>query len=121
MVLHPPFFISSRLMPAIKVDNVTISIERSSKERFGRESVTVYFDLPDGTEVVEDDLYVLYSTPTQEVFSTLFAFLGCGRRATEETEDGGPLFAPELHDWIKCNEEVFGMLQCDLDEGPQVI
>lgn len=121
MILHQPFFISARLLPAIKIDGVTISIERGAHDRMGRESVTCYFDLPDGTEVVDDDLSVFYNTPTQEVFSTLFAFLGCGEQAHSDTEEGPALFDARLHEWIKANEEEFGSLQFDLDEGPRLI
>lgn len=121
MILHQPFFISARLLPAIKVDGVTISVERGAHDRMGREGVACYFDLPDGTEVVDDDLNVLYSTPTQEVFSTLFAFLGCGKQAYCDTDEGPALFDQRLHEWIEANEEEFGCLKFDLEEGPQLI
>jgi flavodoxin len=121
--MKAPFFISARLLPAIKVDGVTISLQRGIPDPASgyREKTKLYFDLPDGTEIIDDTLNVLRNTPTQDVFGTLFAFLGCGEQAYSDTDEGTAMFDKRLHDWIRDNKEEFSLLKIDLEEGPQLI
>jgi hypothetical protein len=57
--LLPPFEISSRLLPAVRVGDACISIEYGAGGLNGhRQPFTYYIDLPDGTEYSGTDLEI---------------------------------------------------------------
>jgi hypothetical protein len=56
MTLQHPFFISSRLLPAIKIGGTTVSLEQIGCTSDGRDEYQIWFDMPDGTEIRESGL-----------------------------------------------------------------
>lgn len=56
MILHHPFFISSRLLPAIKLGDATLSLLDSKAWRDGRQVAAFAIDLPDGAAYVDNSM-----------------------------------------------------------------
>jgi hypothetical protein len=130
MVLQQPFIISARLLPAIKIADCTISLERRDRDSEGRWMFRIYFDFKDGRKFVEDTLRSGcggIGGGTQEMFETLFSFLTWAGEAAHwrqlsgcesENED---LFCPEITEWCEQNNDDISCLACDIKEKKGLI
>lgn len=130
MRLKPPFMISSRLLPAIKVEDCTISLEREGQNSEGRWEFKIYFDFDDGREFVEDGLRSGCGGTgggTQEMFGALFSFLSAaGEAAYWKNRDGSEsedldLFCPEVVEWCGQNSDEISCLACEVEETEGLI
>lgn len=77
MILHPPFEISARLMPAVQIGGATLSLTVSGRRTAdGRDIYEAWIDLPDGTEHEITDLRSgCQGGKVQEGMSALLGFL----------------------------------------------
>ena len=126
MILHPPFSISSRLLPALVVGGATISFERGQ----------FIIDLPDGTEHTVTDLHpprgrVKGHNDTPErllasMFGALLSFLSaCAesrayarRRGKDEMEgDNSDLFPSHVGEWAESCSDDLSCLQLEIEES----
>ena len=56
MILHHPFFISARLLPAIKLGDATLTLLDAKAWRDGRQVAAFAIDLPDGAAYVDNSM-----------------------------------------------------------------
>jgi hypothetical protein len=118
MILKPPFKISGRLLPALQIGRAWVSIEliTCTQARY-------FIDLPDGTEVVGDDLSCRAGITLQGAFESLLSFLGAYAEAidygtrTGRASENKDLFPASLADWATGNSDEIGMTQLMLSEG----
>lgn len=116
MILHPPFLISARLLPALKIGDACLSCEPST--------ATFYLDTPSFEHVIND----FSPGPTRDLqgwFADICAFMDAAgesreyRGCTGEPGDNEDLFPPEVVDWIVEHLDEIATYHCDLEEGPQ--
>ncbi len=125
MQLKPPFAISSRLLPALKIGDAWISLEAIGC-RDNRLVYRWYIDLPNGEEFSEADL----SSPRddlQEMFATLLDFLSaCAEGIAYQTRTGresenSDLFPAAVGQWATENSDEISILACEIEETPELI
>lgn len=120
MNLFPPFAISARLAPAIRIGDAWLSYDAG---RF-------VIDLPDGTEYVITDYRPGCHADLQRQFSDVLSFLGaCAEsRAYGRRVDGDPmggcssnLFPDNVGEWAEANVDEISTLQCEIEENENLI
>ena len=119
MQLSTPFFISSRLLPAIKIADGVISLE-PVKRAGPHIRWRWYIDLPEG-EFSEADMRTSWGT--QRAFESLLGFLSACAESyrykmsfpDSEPENLDP-FPPEVAEWAYINSDEISMLCCELEE-----
>ena len=125
MILHPPFKISSRLLPAVDIDGCCIQLHYARQP--GREGRTRYawtIDLPNGGEFAGDDLQSgVGRHGLQEGFASLLTFLGAAgdsvnyeQRTGCEAEDSS-LFPRPVCEWAADYTDEISMLQLEIGES----
>lgn len=119
MILHGPFVISPRLLPALRVEKAWIHLEYATEP--GTDGRTRYrwtIDLPDGSSFTGDDLQSGVGGGTlQEGFVSLLSFL---RAAGESYMTGGEnadLFPPPVVEWAYQYDLDLSLLACEIEEG----
>lgn len=129
MKLHAPFSISARLMPALVVGGATISLEIGpTPTRDGRARYIGWIDLPDGSEHEVTDLASGVGGGTlQRGFASLCCFLSAAaesrmyRERSNRKGENEDLFPPAVVEWAcSCSDEL-SMLECDLEETPNLL
>jgi hypothetical protein len=121
--LKEPFLISSRLLPAIKVGDCTISLD------FDGYTCTVYFDFDNGESYEDDNLHPprCGSPSTQDMFRSLFSFMSaCGEsvnysRSRDCEGENADLFCTEVAEFCAEHGDELSMLACELEETPDLI
>lgn len=113
MILHSPFQISSRLLPALYIGGAWLQLEALPRDAEGRTVYRYTIDLPDRKNPVrgEDLRSGCQGGTLQEGFGSLLAFLSA------EAEEEGIFESHPLHVWAKKNSDEIGMLQCDIEES----
>lgn len=118
MKLESPFIISARLLPAIVIDNVTIS--------FNPKNNVFYFD---GSEFnyTADDYNPGANHDIQDCFVDILNFLsafaeaiGYENRTGRESENKS-LFPVIMSDWAVKNSDEFAMLGLEIEEFELII
>ena len=113
MILKPPFAISARLLPALRVGDAWLSWDGTD----------FYLDTPDFDYTVDD--FHPGAGDTQECFRAIFSFMEAAaesrqcrdRRGGEIDPDGNEgLFPPHIVDWIVDNLGEIQCLGCDIEE-----
>lgn len=109
-----PFIISSRLKPAIKVGDATISIETVRLRRDGRYQYRYFIDTPE-FEYVEADIQT-HKHDLKEALSTLLSFLGAAAEAyNRPNSDNKDLFPSNVMEWAHQNSDEISMAQLELE------
>ena len=127
MILHEPFQISARLLPAIKVGKVTISIEADGKTSDGRIRWKYYLDGKDWEYENNDLKSGVGGGSLQDAFASLLSFLSaCGESIAYGRRSGTPgdnanLFPPHVGEWADQYSDELSMLECELEENPELI
>jgi hypothetical protein len=133
MVLHEPFIISSRLMPAVKVGDATISAEWDGETSDKRAQVRFFIDKPDGPDgpgwtYEANDLHSGVGGATmQGMFACLLSFLqACAesvnyRRRTGRRGENEDLFPPHVAEWASHNSDEMGVLEIELEETDDLL
>lgn len=122
--LHAPFEISARLMPAIRIDGATLSLDYGRTDRAGRIHWDCWIDLPDGSEHEITDLRSgCQGGNLQGGFGALLGFLSAAaesysyRQRTGRTGENEDLFSPAIVAWAdSCSDEI-SMRACEVDEA----
>lgn len=126
MILHPPFQISSRLLPSLVIEGVTISIERRKERSFdNRDQFNIYFDFPiqpnvapgtdmgfvtNKTEIVDDFRSGCGGGTILDAFKGILDFL-CN------DGENDPIFKGMIHQWAMENRGEIEMCSFDIGEG----
>jgi len=129
MILKPPFEISSRLLPAVRVNGAFLSLGISGRTtRDGRALYECWIDLPDGSEHEITDLHSgCQGGSVQEGMAALLSFLSAAAESRQYRErndrpgENEDLFSVAIVDWASENSDELGMLSCELDETPNLI
>jgi hypothetical protein len=120
MKLRPPFIISARLLPALKIGDVTLSLD----DRYAhgdRDVCTFYFDGPDFAHT-DVGLSVLPGTPAQRCFESMLSFLGAAAEAWDRPDsDNRTLFPPAVMQWANENSSEIYQVESDLEHNPNLI
>ncbi len=125
MKLHPPFEISSRLLPSIKVGDGTISLECVGVKH-NRLAWRWFADIPAG-EFSASDLYggawdTDNAEGTQRTFVALLSFLSaCAEGIRYGSGENYMLFPAAVGAWAAENSDEIGSLKCQLDETPSLL
>lgn len=129
MILHPPFEISSRLMPSLKVGQAVVSLNLSGRTtREGRDVYECWIDLPDGSEHEVTELHSgCQGGSVQEGFAALLSFLSAAAESRQYRERTGrqgeneDLFPSVIVDWACQYSDEIGMLAIKIEETPKLI
>lgn len=128
MKLKPPFIISARLAPALKIGDATLSFDNG---RFvfdfadGSEHVVTDFNFPQGRIQGKTDERFL-----QDGFSAILSFLGaCAEsrkyavRRGKDSMDGenSSLFPDHVGQWAEQWSDEIAMLDCEITEAEDLI
>ncbi len=127
MILHEPFCISSRLLPALKIGNDYLSIEALRYDHENRTVYRAYLDLADGKEYEINDLRSGCGGGTiQEGMESLLAFLEAAAEAyryemSGHKSENSDLFEPEVNEWAYQNGDYIAVLQMELEENLNLV
>ena len=130
MTLHAPFFISSRLLPALKAGSMIIQLAYSKRPgRQGRVRYAWTIDLDDGQSFSDDDLQSGgQGGDLLDGFKSLLSFLSASGESyahrtfrTKETEvdpdSNESLFPAPIPEACHQNDSELSMLQLHLEES----
>lgn len=122
MILRSPFFISSRLLPAIKVGGGTIQLQYSDlSDTEGRTRYKWVVDLESGKSFSGNDLRSgVGGGNLKEGFISLLSFLSaCGESFARHGEEGenSDLFPLEVAKWAADNCEEISFALFEIEEG----
>lgn len=123
MILKHPFFISSRLLPAVKIGEDELSIEFDGESRDGRAIYKVSIDFADGTEYVDNSMKSgVGGGSLRDGMVAFLSFLGAAaesyRRGGGENED---LFPPHVVEWANLHDGEISIAQFEIEETPDCI
>lgn len=118
MTLKHPFFISSRLLPAVRVGEDTVSIEFGKQSPDGRIHYRVHIDFVDGTEFVDESLRSgVGGGSLRDGMSSYLSFLGAAaesyRNGSGENSD---LFPPHVVEWAHQHNGEISVVQFEIEE-----
>lgn len=122
MELKAPLFISARLMPAIKIGDVVISLTIAFKKRDeeGRTIYKCFIDFPDGTKHEIKDLRSGCQGGTiLEGFQSLLSFLSSAgesfnhKRMAGENSD---LFPQTITEWASNHIDELALMDFEINE-----
>ena len=107
MILNHPFIISGRLLPALKINDSTLSLD-PSKTRF-------YLDTPEMSVTIKDFIPGL-GMKLQDCFVCLLDFMSF---SAEETDSD--LFDPAIVRWCQQNQEEINDVKYELEDNEDLI
>lgn len=117
MILHPPFIITGRLLPGLKIGDGFLSAD----------GAIFYLDTP-GFEYEINDFHPGAARNLQDWFPSMLAFMEDAADSRHYRESQGAefdedncdscenLFPPHVVDWIVANEDDIGCYRMDLDD-----
>ena len=125
MILHKPFIISSRLMPALVIGGATLSLSLPDRHtRGGRDIYEAWIDLPDGSEHEITDLHSgRQGGSVLEGFSSLLSFLAAAgesrnyRERTGRTGEHEDLFPEPVTAWAADHEDDLSSMSYEIEES----
>jgi len=104
--LQEPFFISSRLLPSVRVGETVIGIDYSKICPDGRVQYRYYIDFPDGTTHVGEDLRSGVNGGTlREGMESLLSFLSACGESYHGKGENADLFPAEIAEWCYQNSD----------------
>lgn len=128
MKLHPPFQISSRLMPALRIGDAWLSLNIGPRNNEGRIQYVIWIDLPNGSEHEVNDMRSgCGGGSVQDGFANLLGFLSAAAESRRYREGGHgdgeneDLFVPAVVDWATENDDEISMLRCEIEEQEGLI
>ncbi len=133
MQIHLPFTIGSRLLPALRIGDAFLSLERDDyatayQSPEGRDIFRWYVDLPDGTEHSAADLKSgCQGCTVQEAFCSLLSFLDAAQESLAYQERHGrgevnddsnaSLFPRPVVEWAHQHADEIGSLRLEIEES----
>lgn len=124
MILHSPFEISARLLPAVRVGKATISIEIAGTTGEGRTCFRYFLDTPDFGYFNDDLKSGCHCGGTiQEGMQSLLGFLVAAGEEWDcdskgDCESG---FPDNVSQWAYQNSDELSMLECELQENKNLV
>lgn len=122
MILHPPFQISPRLLPALCIDGAWIQLEYVAPWDDGRTRYRYTIDLSNGHEFIGDDLQSgVGGGSLQDGFAALLDFLSAAAESYRYTQrghasDNDDLFPPAIMEWCgDVGSDEFAILREDIE------
>jgi hypothetical protein len=122
--------ITSRLMPGLRVEGLTISLEYSSRPGDeGRTRYQYYLDFADGTRYEADDLQSgVGSHSLRYGFEGLLGFIESAADhfsyfKEDKLENYGPIFTLKIDSklWSDIDMDEIAMLRAEIEENPNLI
>lgn len=118
MTLKHPFFISSRLMPAVKVGNDVLSIDFAGDGGDRRVRYRVIIDFANGTEYVDESMRSgVGGGNLRDGMSSYLSFLGA---AAESYRNGygenADLFPKHIVEWAHQHDSEISIVQFEIEE-----
>ena len=113
MILHEPFKISARLLPALQIGDAWLSWN----------NFEFFLDRPGEPEHVIDDFRPGLGAQPQECFAAILSFMDAAAESRQYRERTGrkgeneDLFPPHIVDWIVDNLDEIGNLRCEIEES----
>ena len=118
MILHEPFEISTRLLPALQIGNAWLSWN----------NFEFFLDRPGEPEYVIDDFRPGLGAQPQECFAAILSFMDAAaesRKYRERTwwplgvafDSNEDLFPPHIVDWIADNVNEIACLRLEIEES----
>lgn len=127
MILHAPFMISSRLMPAVEVGGAVISLGNGPRNAEGRTVYGCWIDLPDGQSFEITDLCSgCGGGGVQEGMGNLLGFLSAAAESYQYAERHGKdgmtgensdLFERPIVEWAAQHSDEIGCLCFEIEES----
>jgi len=128
MILHSPFCISARLLPAVRVGTAFVSIEFSKRPgREGRARYQYHIDAPDFTYTGDDLQSGCQGGSLQEGMESLLSFLGAAaesysyRQRTGRAGENEDSFPANVVEWAYQNSDELSSLGYELQETKNLI
>lgn len=132
MILHSPFGIGSRLLPALKIGDGEVSLEFNDYTRDDRARYRWHINIPAG-EFSEADLCsgVGGSASLQDMFCSLLTFLSAAAESHRyriwkgadeiDPDSNESLFPAEVVEWAAHHSDEISMIQLDIEESGAVL
>lgn len=126
MQLKPPFEISARLLPSVRIENTWISICFDGKSE-GRAVYRYFIDNPDFEYENNDLRSGVGGCSLQSGMESLLSFLGAcaesrrysrGRDCAGENAD---LFPDNVGQWAESVSDEISLLQCEIEENKNLL
>ena len=123
MKLNPPFEISPRLLPAVRVGSAFVSIEFAGQTSDGRARYRYHIDTPDWEYTGDDLKSGVGGGSLESGMESLLSFLSaCGEavaysRRTGRESENADLFPPHVAQWCHQNSDELSMLQLEISEA----
>lgn len=119
MLLRQPFYISSRLIPAVKVGDLDIQIERAECARM-RRRFKCYFS--DGKNEHEESVYVC-SNSYVDAIESLLSFMGAAAEAYRygERSENWDMFPEWLMEQCYLQEDELSYLSLEIKENHLIV
>lgn len=136
MILHAPFFISSRLLPALKINDAVLSLESISERDFeGRQSAAFILDLPDGSEYKDSSMqsgcqgFYGMGGRMQDIFAGFMSFLDAAAESymyaenaySNDSDSNMSMFPQNVVEWAAENADEIGILRIEIEETDEVL
>jgi len=122
MKLHPPFEISARLLPAVRIGDSWISIEFGKQTSDGRIRYKYYIDTPKFKYENDDLKSGVGGGDLQSGMASLLSFLGaCAEARTGRRGENADLFPERVGAWAKENQDEIDMLAIELEEKDNLL
>jgi hypothetical protein len=126
MLLKPPFIITSRLLPGLRVGQAEIALKRAGRTADGRDRFQWHIDLwPVDHGCMEFTARDLRSGvgggSLQSTFASLLTFLSAFAEARDENSDCWDLFPEGLREWAQLNSDKLEMLSMEIHETENLI
>lgn len=117
MILHDPFKISARLLPALQIGEAWLSLEdiHACATREGRDCAEFVLDLPDGREY-HDRTVQSGVQGFSSVASAFEGFLSFLSHAVETRENPEALFPPHILEWARDNRSAIESAHLDITD-----
>lgn len=122
MTLREPFFISSRLLPSVRVGDATVGIEYAAKPPRGRVTYRYVLDFADGTEYTAEDIQSGTQGGTlREGMESLLSFLcACGESSRPGyAGENADLFPLAVAEWCHQNSDEIWSAKVWIEESPE--
>lgn len=123
MILKPPFIMSSRLLPAVKIAGATLSIEAINTSSDGRIVYQWHWDF-EKQSITASDLKsgVGDKLDYQQTMGGLLSFMvACAESLQCGSDENSSLFPQEMHEWLTQNSDEIGMLALELEETSNLV
>lgn len=136
MKLLPPFIITARLLPGLKIGDGFLSLAGVTKGEVenclgARLRAGFILDLPDSVTFENDELQTGCGGGTIEsMFESFLSFLGAAAESYRyndcdwekiDEDDNASLFPRHVVEWAYQNSDEISMLECEIQEGENLI